>query len=210
MEAVEQQSESTPEFDRDRLLEWADASVAQSKLEKTRARLREWIKAAKAVPDPHEDLQAIKAAAETILLLDVPEQKQATDLKDHAEVSPAILRLLKREVQSARDQLRRRADRLAGQAARLDMEMPCEEFQMRFTDREAEAWNDTDEGRREEVRRRLTLLNQLNECETTEEIRSFCERYQEEHPDKPLSLATYYRWKKRLREEGITGLIPQW
>jgi len=175
-----------------------------------RARLREWIIAAEEVPDPHEDLETITRAAAAMLTLGVPDAPSMDDVRDRISIEENILDLVKREVRTARRNLRRRADLLAAQAARVDKAIPSQEVEQHLTDREAKRWNEATENERAEARRRWHVLHALRDCDTTDELREAVEQYRSNHPDEALSVATYYRYEDALQDGGITGLLPDW
>jgi len=210
MESTHNEDADEPESDWEALADWADASVIQAKLEKIRAQLREWTAAAGKVPEPHEDLETIIQVAETMLMLPVPNQDDPKKLEERVGSEANTLRLLRREVNAARARLQRKAEKYMRMASRVDLAVPPEDLINRMTEKEAEHWNEASENAREEARRRMKLLNELSECEDTDALEAAVQSHKEENPDESLSVASYYRWRKRLHNDGLAGLLPQW
>jgi type I site-specific restriction endonuclease len=207
MESTNQQSDGA-KSDREQLLDWGNAAVLQAKVEKVRAHLREWTAAAVEVPEPHQDLETTILIAETLLDLSVPGQDDPDELQQRLDIASNTLRMLKREMNTARKSLRRKAEKWARLASRADRVLPPENLNERMTEQEAERWNEATPKAREEARRRYRLLNQLAGCESTEELQTTVDEYKADHPDQSLSVASYYRWRGRLKTDGYPGLLP--
>lgn len=181
------------------------------------AKLREWLNAADELPDPPDHLVQLQSVGYSIVDLATSHRSNFSDerayqahLEDKHTSIANFLDLVRDEVLKAREELRRRADRLAAKAARVDVASPPGWFERSLTGREAETWNEATEKARSEARRRLEVLSKMEGYDSTGTLEARIEEYREEHPEKPLSVSTFYRWRTRLREDGIPGLLPDW
>jgi hypothetical protein len=178
-------------------------------LHETVARLREWMEAAGAVPDPPERLDLILEETEAVMqLIDLTRVGDLDDLGHLIRAFDGYLEDLSEEVLRIRDERRSRGNRLLAQAGMIDLALPMEDLITQLTGEDAETWNEAPSGHRKEARRRYHLLQETRELNTAD-LKTFAEGYRGEIGE-DFSVATRYRWQKALQEDGIIGLLPDW
>jgi hypothetical protein len=178
-------------------------------LHETVARLREWMGAAEAVPNPPERLDLMLEETQAVLqLIDLTRVDVLGDLGHLVRAFEGYLGDLSEEVLRIRDERRSRGNRLLAQAGMIDLALPMEELITQITGEDAETWNEAPSGHRKEARRRYHLLQETRELNTAD-LKTFAEGYRGETGE-DFSVATRYRWQKALQEDGIIGLLPDW
>jgi len=193
-------------------METGESTLEQStseQLHETVARLREWMDAAEAVPDPPERLTYLVEESQVALhYIDLTRPAAQDDLNILIRVFEGYLEDLSDEVLRIRDERRSRGNRLLAQAGMIDLALPMEDLTTQLTGEDAETWNETPSGHRKEAGRRYHLLQETRELNTAD-LKTFAEGYRGETGE-DFSVATRYRWQKALQEDGIIGLLPDW
>jgi len=178
-------------------------------LHETVARLREWMEAAEAVPDPPERLGYMLEETKAVMqIIDLTRVGTLDGLEPLIRTFEGYLEDLSEEVLRIRDERRSRGNRLLAQAGMIDLALPMEDVITQLMGEDAETWNEAMEGHRKEARRRYDLLGETSGL-STEELHSFADDYRGE-TGQDFSVATRYRWEKALQEDGIIGLLPDW
>lgn len=178
-------------------------------LHETVARLREWMDAAEAVPDPPERLGYMLEETKAVMqIIELTRAGTLDGLEPLIRAFEGYLEDLSEEVLRIRDERRSRGNRLLAQAGMIDLTLPMEDLITQLTGEDAEAWNEAPSGHRKEAGRRYHLLQETRELNTAD-LKTFAEGYRGETGE-DFSVATRYRWQKALQEDGIIGLLPDW